>query len=129
MKTLFTISLLFWTGISYASSINCQVTNEGTVTITMTAPHPNHAMMKRPDGETVWLQTDPEYVHEQIPNFSELKKWVITPESNGTVYVDGKATVQPIFRGNGKYYLYIADNLETEPENTQYMYCYFLINN
>lgn len=69
------------------------------------------------------------HVHDQIPNFSELKKWVITPESKGTVYLDGKATAQPVFNGNGKYYLYIADNLKTERENTQYMYCYFFIIN
>ena len=32
----------------------------------MKTPHPNHALVYRPDGETVWLQTGPEYIHKQI---------------------------------------------------------------
>lgn len=129
MKILFTLFALFWAGISQAAVINCEVTDEGNFIVTMKTPHPNHALINRPDGEVVWLQTDPEYIHKQIPNFSELGTWVITPESEGTVYIDGKATVQPIINGRGKYNLYMARNLETEPENTYFIECYFIIEN
>lgn len=127
MKKLILVLLFLWIGVSYASSITCEVTDDNAVTVTMKVPHPNHAIINRPDGETVWLQSSSEYLHKQIPNFSELKTWVITPQSKGTVWVNGKATIQPIIKGNGKYNLYIANNIETEPENTYFIECYFFI--
>ena len=84
-------------------------------------------MVYRPNGEIVWLQTTPEYIHKQIENFGALQNLVITRETKGTVFVDGKAIVQPIIQGNGRYHLYIAENLETEPENTYFIDCYFII--
>ncbi len=93
----------------------------------MIAPHPEHALVHRPNGETVWLQTSPAYIHKQIENFGALETWVITPETKGTVWIDGKPVVQPIIQGNGRYHLYIADNPETEPENTYFIECYFVI--
>jgi hypothetical protein len=127
MKTLITILTLFWASISFASPIDCKVTDESTVIVTMEIPHPNHVLAYRPDGEIVWLQTGPEYIHKQLPNFSELKTWIITSESKGTVWVNGKATIQPIIKGKGRYHLYIAENIETEPENTYFIECYFVI--
>ncbi|MFW9845847.1 MAG: hypothetical protein ACFFD6_03800 [Candidatus Thorarchaeota archaeon] len=127
MKIAVTFFILFISGIVYADPITCNVASDGEVNISMIAPHPEHALVHRPDGETVWLQTSPEYIHKQIENFGALETWVITPETKGTVWIDGKASVQPIIQGNGKYHLYIADNLETEPENTYYIECYFVI--
>jgi hypothetical protein len=127
MKTLIAIFTLFWASISHASPIDCKVTDESTVIVTMEIPHPNHALVYRPSGETVWLQTSSEYIHKQVPNFSEIKTWIISSESKGTVWVNGKATVQPIIKGKGKYHLYIAENIETEPENTYFIECYFVI--
>ena len=127
MKTLIITFTLFWASISYASPIDCIVADESTVIVTMEIPHPNHALVYRPGGETVWLQTSSEYIHKQVPNFSELKIWVISSESKGTVWVNGKVTVQPIIKGKGEYHLYIAENLETEPENTYFIECYFVI--
>lgn len=127
MKTLIIIFSLFWASITCASPIECKVTDENTVIVTMEVPHPNHAIVQRPDGETVWLQTSSDYIHTQVPNFSELKTWVISPKSEGTVWVNGKAMVQPIIKGQGKYLLYIAENTETERENTYFIECYFVI--
>jgi hypothetical protein len=127
MKTLIAIFTLLCASIGYASPIDCNVTDEGVVIVTMEIPHPNHALVNRPSGETVWLQTSSEYIHEQIPNFGELKNWLISSESTGTVWVNGKATVQPIIKGKGRYHLYIAENPETELENTYYIECYYVI--
>ena len=127
MKKLITIFTLFLASISHASPIDCKVTDGSTVVVTMEIPHPNHALVYRPSGETVWLQTSSEFIHKQIPNFSELKTWIISSESKGTVWVNGKATVQPIIKGKGKYHLYIAENTETEPDNTYFIECYFVI--
>ncbi|GEM_PF-4737186 len=127
MKTIVTIFTLLLVSISHASPIDCKVIDESTVIVTMEIPHPNHAIVHRPGGETVWLQTSPEFIHKQVSNFSRLKTWVISSESKGTVWVNGKATVQPIIKGKGKYHLYIAENTETEPENTYFIECYFVI--
>lgn len=81
----------------------------------MQVPHPEHALITRPNGETVWLQSDPEYAHHQVKNFGSLGKWILN--SKGTVYVDGQPTIQKLFNGRGKYHLYIAKNLETEKDN------------
>jgi len=123
MKIAVTILILLVSGFVHADPITCDVTSNGEVHISMTAPHPEHALVHRPNGETVWLQTSPEYIHKQIENFGALEKWVITPETKGTVWVDGKASVQPIIQVNGWYHLYIAENRETEPENTHFMEC------
>ncbi len=127
MKTLIVTFVLLWSGLCHASPIDCKVKNESTVVVDMEVPHPNHALVHRPGGETVWLQTSSEFVHKQIPNFGTLKTWVITRESKGTAWISGKATVQPIILGKGKYHLYIAENTETEQENTYFIECYFLI--
>lgn len=127
MKLLITIFLLFWASITCASPIECKVTDGSTVIVTMETPHPNNALVHRPSGKTVWLQTSREFIHKQASNFSELKTWVISPESKGTVWINGKATVQPIMKGEGKYHLYIAENTETERENTYFIECYFVI--
>ena len=36
----------------------------------------------------------------------------------GTTWRESKKTVDTIFKAPGKYLVYFADNLETEPENT-----------
>lgn len=127
MRFFSIIITILWAGTGTAAPISCQVTGNNTVVVTMKTPHPNHALVYRPDGEVVWLQTGPEYIHRQIPNFSELENWVITPDSRGTAWIDGKTTIQPIIKGSGRYHLYIAENLETEPENTYFIECYFVI--
>ena len=127
MKITATFLILFSSGFVHADTITCNVTSNGDVHISMVAPHPEHALVIRPNGETVWLQTSPEYIHKKIENFGELEKWVITPETKGTVWIDGQASVDPIIQGNGRYHLYIAENLETEPENTYFIECYFII--
>jgi hypothetical protein len=55
MKTLITIFTLFLASRSHASPIDCKVTNESTVIVTMEISHPNDAIVYRPIGETVWL--------------------------------------------------------------------------
>jgi hypothetical protein len=125
MKIIAAFLILFASGFVHAETITCDVTSNGDVHISMIAPHPEHALVYRPNGEIVWLQTSPEFIHKQIENFGALEKWVITPETKGTVWVDGKAIVQPIIQGNGRYHLFIAENPETEPENTYFIECCF----
>jgi hypothetical protein len=66
MKTLIIIFVLFWSSLSHASPIECKVTDGRTVVVTMDTPHPKHALVYRPDGETVWLQTSSEFIHKRM---------------------------------------------------------------
>jgi hypothetical protein len=111
-----------------ASPIECvQDKANKTILITMQVPHPKHALVYRPDGSTVWLQTSNEFIHEQISDFGNLSKWQIYSNTVGTVWIDGKAMIQRVINGKGIYRLYIAENLETEPENTYFIECYFTV--
>ena len=128
MIRIISILILFSVGSAFASPIECvQVQSNKTVLITMQVPHPEHALIHRPDGVTVWLQTSKDYVHKQISDFGNLSKWQITSSTVGTVWIDGKATAQKVIKGKGVYHLYIAENLETESENTYFIECYFTI--
>ena len=107
--------------------MNCNVADDNAVIETMEIPHPERALVYRPDGEAVWLRSSSEFEHKQAPGFYEPGTWVISSESKWIVWVNGKATVQPIIKGKDKHHLYIAENIETEPENTYFIECYFVI--
>lgn len=127
MKYLSLLFVIIIFSAAHARSIECVVSDNGIVEISMQIPHPEHALIERPNGETVWLQSDPEYIHHQVKDFANLGEWELGPSSKGTVYVNGKPTVQNIFNGKGRYHLYIARNLETEKDNTYFIECYFEI--
>lgn len=127
MRSLFTIFLLFLANAGQAAAIHCDVVDGDTVVVSMKTPHPEEALVYRPSGETVWLHTSSQYLPRGTARFGELGKWVISRDSTGTVWVDGKAKVQPVIREEGRYHLYIAENAETEPENTYFIECYFVI--
>ena len=112
---------------SEAEPIVCITKDNNTVVVTMTVPHPKEALVQRPTGETVWLQADDELAHKQIENFESLEKWTITSTTLGTVFIDGIPKTEPIIKEKGRYHLYIADNTETERDNTYFIECYFEI--
>jgi len=93
----------------------------------MAIPHPKEALIQRPSGETVWLQHDDILAHQQITNFENLQEWKIDANTIGTVYKNGKPFIEPVFDGKGIYNLYIAENTETERENTYFIECYLEI--
>lgn len=127
MRPLATIFLLFLANAGQAAAIHCDVVDGDTVVVSMKTPHPEEALIYRPSGETVWLHTSSQYLPKGVARFGDLGKWVISPDSTGTVWVDGKAKVQPVIKEQGRYHLYIAENAETEPENTYFIECYFVI--
>ena len=110
---------------SAATPIVCTTKGNNTVVVEMTVPHPKEAIVYRPGGTIVWLQAYDQMAHEQIENFALLEKWTITPSTQGTVYIDGVPTVEPVIKEKGRYHLYIAENTETEKENTYFIECDF----
>lgn len=76
--------------------------------------------IKSPSGE--WF-----VVHEKSENIYFLPKHKSSSATSvqkmvakikGVKWVDGKRTVEAVFNAPGEYLFYMADNLETEPENT-----------
>ena len=121
------ILLGFWAIGSKADEITCAVEPNGSVVIEMSHPHPGEAVVRRPTGETVWLQSETEFVAEQGQNLPAATRIMLRPDSLGTVWVDGKAEVQRVVSGAGEYKFYAAENVETEPDNTYHVECRFYI--
>jgi hypothetical protein len=108
------------------AAIECNLTPTG-VRVRMAVPHPKHALVYRPDGVVVYLQGSPEYLHRQVESFHLISEWKIDREMVGTTYDEGAPRLMPVIAASGEYRLYIADNLETEPDNASFLECYFEI--
>ena len=127
MKTLVLFGCLSFASFVLAQPITCTKEGNNVVSIRMATPHPGEALIHRPGGEVVWLQMPDGLAHKQLNNFENLGNWIIDSESLGTVYVDGTPEIQAIFDTTGRYHLYIAENTETEPDNTYFIECYFTV--
>lgn len=127
MTVLAFFGFLSFATSAFAEPITCTEEGNNGVSIRMATPHPREALIQRPSGEIVWLQMPDGLAHKQIDNFENLSNWIIDSESLGTVYVDGIPEIQAIFDATGRYHLYIAENTETEPDNTYFIECYFTI--
>ena len=110
-----------------AAPIECDEQENNAVIVRMEIPHPKEALIYRPSGETVWLQIEGALAHQQIANFEYLREWKINLSTVGTVYKEGKPYVERIIDSKGIYHLYVAKNIETEPEDTYFIECYFEI--
>jgi len=93
-----------------------------TLSITMPLPHPKELAVRAPDGRWFYLQVEDEGAGEMLmpsEQFSTLQKLELnTGQLVARYWDDGKAMRAKIFTQTGDYLIYMADNLETEPENT-----------
>ena len=100
------------------------------VEVAMPVPHPAEMLIYQPSGTTVWLRhPDLTYQFPETSNFEELASFVIDESSQGTRFrpSDGKPELIPVLAGQGEYHLYLAENTETEPENTLFFDCRFTV--
>lgn len=85
------------------------------------AKHPHGLAVKDPFGNFYVLQ-DADSSQPQLMAPSDFVKRtrfeLETLRLKGTIRVDGKATQRPVFTETGEYLIYMADDMETEPENT-----------
>jgi len=82
--------------------------------------HPAKMSIRDPDGTWHWIQ-DAEEKITFMPDteFREATNIVIDSATlQGVSWVDGRKSSGLVFRRPGEYLIYIANNLETEPENT-----------
>lgn len=92
------------------------------LSITIPQPHPKELAIKAPDGRWFYLQVENEGSSEMLMpsgQFAVLKKLDLDTRTLAARYWDdGKARHGKVFTVSGDYLIYMADNLETEPENT-----------
>lgn len=94
-------------------------------TLTLRFPHKHPASLAIEDPGHVWY-----VIHEAGVNTSLMtdKKYRYSTSITfqiatltGVTWVDGKQVRRKVFSRPGKYTIYMADNLETEPENTFFL--------
>lgn len=89
--------------------------------LTFAGRHPRGFAIRRPDGSWVDL-AGKEDARTLIKDFAELTKFDFVPKALiGTEWIDGRPNERRVFLLPGRYILYFADNMETEPENTNAM--------
>ncbi len=93
------------------------------ITITFPKNHPKNVSIRSPGGEWYVVHEKSERVsllpYRQFLLATSVKKRV--SEIRGVKWFDGKRIVERVFNEPGEYLFYMADNLETEPENTYSM--------
>ena len=90
------------------------------LTLTMPAQHPQGLAIKNPADDWYYIQ-DPTAPSQLMgkEDFSRLTHLVIpTAELEAVRWIGGRAEKAKVFTQTGEYLIYMADNLETEPENT-----------
>ena len=112
------------------SFLQCTVdsSDEGVeVHVSIGTPHPEEMLLRRPDESYVYLQSaDVPHKFPETDDFQNLRYFVIDSLSRGTEYGnDGNPRSAPILGDDGKYWLLIAENIETELENTLFFECSF----
>ena len=79
--------------------------------------------IKSPSGEWFVVHEESEKVYflpqDEFSCATSAQKKVT--EITGVKWIDGKRVIAPVFNAPGEYLIYMADNLETEPENTFYL--------
>lgn len=96
------------------------VTANDVITISFPRNRPKKMSIRSPSNEWYVVHEKSEKIYLLPKNNSSkitsVQKKV--SEINGVKWDDGKRVVEPVFSAPGEYLFYMADNLETEPENT-----------
>ncbi len=96
------------------------VTANDVITISFPRNHPKKMSIRSPSNEWYVVHEKSEKIY-LLPKNSASKITSVqkkVSEINGVKWVDGKRVVGPVFNESGEYMFYMADNLETEPDNT-----------
>ena len=91
------------------------------IKITLPNPHPSGFAVRDPNGEWYYLQGDDSLPATFMPpdTFAKIRDIEIIPSEVFAInYLDGEPRRSAVFHQTGEYLIYIADDLETEPENT-----------
>ncbi len=101
------------------SSLSADTLRPGAaVMLRLSEKHPGRMAIIDPDDRYFYIQ-DPESSRLMEPAaFAKAREITIDATLTGLYYDDGKARTGAVFTKSGAYTIYLADNLETEEENT-----------
>lgn len=105
---------------SESFSISEDLTNTGILRIHLPKNRPKNMSITAPDGQWFIIQSSEEKI-EAIPQVQFMNLGTIefkVSDLKGTFWQEGKKSRGIVFKSKGKYLIFFADNLETEPENT-----------
>lgn len=90
------------------------------VQLTFPKNHPNNLAIRNPSG--IWYSIHNSDENVFILPSKEYKKITVlklnTRVLDGVTWINGKKVKEKVFQKKGEYLIYMANNLETEPENT-----------
>jgi len=97
-----------------------ELTKNDVITINLPKVRPKNLAIIDPNGQMFIIQSaEADVLMMREEEFLLLKTLEIPiRNSKGTIWINGQKSKQVIFEQAGKYIIYFADNLETEPENT-----------
>jgi len=105
-----------------AFSVSPRVFNKGQkLKVKFSKDHPKSLAIKSPSNEWFYLVYNVKGVKSIVPpnQFAKMTEIDLDVANlKATAFIDGKEKNVPVFDKPGEYWIYLADNLETEPENT-----------
>jgi len=97
-----------------------QASKKDTLTLTLPKNRPTKISVKSPDGTFYIIHSEEDNIalipYEKLGSTDSIK--IPLSSTTGLTWIDGKKTQKNVFQVPGKYLIYMADDLETEPENT-----------
>jgi len=89
------------------------------ITLKLPKEPPRNLAIRDPAGDWYDVMGDEGFVkYSDFISGREIK--LKANDVKGIIWVDGKNEVRNVFEKTGEYLLYMANNLETEPENTYF---------
>ena len=99
------------------------VTANDLIIISFPRQHPQKMSIMSPSGDWFVVHEKSEKIYllpkNKFSSATSVQKKVA--EIKGVKWIDGKRVIGPVFNEPGEYLIYMADNLETESENTFYL--------
>ena len=110
-----------YSAIKHSFSLTPKIIFKGDILkINLPEEHPKKLSIKTPEGNWLIVHSAEEnifLVTEQAFKSAEYLE-ISTKTTKGLIWKNGQPETAIVFNQPGEYMVYLADNLETEPENT-----------
>lgn len=96
------------------------VSSTDTIRISLPESFPSKLSIQSPDGQLYIIHSEEDQIALLPYKAFKTATFIDIPVSSvkGVAWIDGNKLQEKVFKRKGKYKLYMANNLETEPDNT-----------